>query len=94
LNSTNKSSVTDLKRFYMVISFVGRVAIVKWFEPYTTGESSPTEVSVEEVSVYDLKDHPDFRFRPGTVVFRISNFQPNQYSGGQVLDNYPDGQVH
>jgi hypothetical protein len=27
-----------------------------------------------EMSVYDLKDHPDFQYRPGTVVIRVANF--------------------
>lgn len=65
---------------------------MKWFEPYTI-QNTPTQLGIEEVSVYDLKDHPEFRFRPGTVVFRISNFHENQFSGGQVLDNYPSGQI-
>jgi len=45
------------------------------------------------MSVYDLKDHPDFRFRPGTIVIRVANLLSNQYPAGQIMDNYPSGQV-
>ncbi|CAG7714167.1 unnamed protein product [Allacma fusca] len=72
----------------------GRVALVKWFEAYSsTGEQVPKELNQEEMSVYDIKDHPDYRFRPGTIVIRVANMLPNQYAAGQILDNYPDGQV-
>jgi len=47
------------------------------------------------VSVYDLKDHPDFQYRPGTLVIRIANFEGEDTgcTAGQVLDNYPEGRV-
>ena len=49
----------------------------------------------EEVSVYDLRDHPDFRYRPGSVVIRVANFENGQTcSTGQVLDNFPSGEVN
>jgi hypothetical protein len=49
----------------------------------------------KEVSVYDLKDHPDFQYRPGTVVIRVANFEGEDANStaGQVLDNYPEGMV-
>ena len=49
-----------------------------------------------EVSVYDLKDHPDFQYRPGTVVIRVANFEGEDANctAGQVLDNYPEGMVY
>ena len=45
--------------------------------------------------VYDLKDHPDFKFRPGSTVIRVMNKAGNDcgLGGGQVLDNQP-GKVH
>lgn len=48
-----------------------------------------------EVSVYDLKDHPDFQYRPGTIVIGVSNMagETMNCSAGQVIDNYPDGNV-
>lgn len=47
------------------------------------------------MSVYDLKDHPDFQYRPGTLVIRIANFEGEDAgcTAGQVLDNYPEGRV-
>lgn len=45
--------------------------------------------------MYDLKDHPDFQYRPGTLVIRIANFEGEDAgcTAGQVLDNYPEGRV-
>ncbi|XP_076068516.1 (E3-independent) E2 ubiquitin-conjugating enzyme UBE2O isoform X2 [Oratosquilla oratoria] len=73
----------------------GRTSIVKWFQTYTAGsEPQPHFLSEQEVSVYDLRDHPDFRYRPGSVVIRVANFENGQTcSTGQVLDNYPSGEV-
>ena len=55
----------------------------------------PTLLEENEVSVYDLKDHPDFQYRPGTVVIRVANFEGEDANctAGQVLDNYPEGRV-
>ena len=37
---------------------------------------SPTDVIKEsEVSVYDIRDHPDYKFRPGHSVIRVSGFE-------------------
>ena len=44
--------------------------------------------------MYDLRDHPDFRYRPGSVVIRVANFEEKQNCfTGQVLDNFPSGEV-
>lgn len=42
-----------------------------------------------------MKDHPDFQYRPGTLVIRIANFEGEdaRCTAGQVLDNYPEGRV-
>lgn len=55
----------------------------------------PCLLQQNEVSVYDLKDHPDFQYRPGTVVIRVANFEGEDANctAGQVLDNYPEGKV-
>ncbi|XP_058127281.1 (E3-independent) E2 ubiquitin-conjugating enzyme [Anopheles ziemanni] len=86
-------------RDYGVIQNVdhhGRTARVKWFTTYTsTAQPEPTYNGESEVSVYDLKDHPDFQYRPGTIVIRVANFvgAEGNSTAGQVLDNYPNGQV-
>ena len=47
------------------------------------------------MSVYDLKDHPDFKFRPGSIVVRVADpcGSSSVGSAGQVLDNHTNGQV-
>ncbi|XP_046659894.1 (E3-independent) E2 ubiquitin-conjugating enzyme UBE2O-like isoform X2 [Homalodisca vitripennis] len=86
-------------RVYGVIQSVdhaGRTATVQWFRTYTsTDDPQPSLLQRNEVSVYDLKDHPDFQYRPGTVVIRVANFEGEDANctAGQVLDNYPEGKV-
>ncbi|XP_015108296.1 (E3-independent) E2 ubiquitin-conjugating enzyme UBE2O [Diachasma alloeum] len=86
-------------RMYGVVQSVdhqGRTAKIKWFRTYTSSQSpQPTFLQEREVSVYDLKDHPDFQYRPGTLVIRIANFEGEDAgcTAGQVLDNYPEGRV-
>lgn len=36
---------------------------------------SPLELGEQEVSVYDIKDHPDFKYRPASCVIRVANFE-------------------
>ncbi|BES98249.1 Ubiquitin-conjugating enzyme [Nesidiocoris tenuis] len=86
-------------RVYGVVQSVdhaGRTAAVKWFKTYASQDCPrPTLLMENEVSVYDLKDHPDFQYRPGIVVIRVANFQGEDEActAGQVLDNYPEGRV-
>lgn len=46
----------------------------------------PAFLSESEVSVYDLKDHPDFQYRPATIVIRVANFvgEDANCTAGQV----------
>ncbi|CAB3223889.1 unnamed protein product [Arctia plantaginis] len=74
----------------------GRTAIVHWYRTYTSAEKPvPQMLHESEVSVYDLKDHPDFQYRPGTVVIRVANFtgEDAKCTAGQVIDNFPSGRV-
>lgn len=74
----------------------GRTAIVHWYRTYTSAdEPVPQMLDESEVSVYDLKDHPDFQYRPGTVVIRVANFtgEDANCTAGQVIDNFPSGRV-
>lgn len=78
------------------VDHLGRIAKVKWFSTYTNiDEPTPIYKGESEVSVYDLKDHPDFQYRPGTIVIRVANFPSDQQcaTAGQVVDNYPEGRV-
>ncbi|XP_047529947.1 (E3-independent) E2 ubiquitin-conjugating enzyme isoform X2 [Vanessa atalanta] len=74
----------------------GRTAIVHWYRTYTCGDEPVPQILHEsEMSVYDLKDHPDFQYRPGTVVIRVANFtgEDANCTAGQVIDNFPTGRV-
>lgn len=91
---------TDISyRDYGVIQTVdheGRIAHVKWYTTYTSAdEPKPSYKGASEVSVYDLKDHPDFQYRPGTMVIRVANFvgEDANCTAGQIIDNYIDGRV-
>ncbi|XP_023173922.1 (E3-independent) E2 ubiquitin-conjugating enzyme isoform X2 [Drosophila hydei] len=73
-----------------------RIAKVKWFNIYGNMDNPvPSCKDVEELSVYDLKDHADYQYRPGTMVIRVSNFTGDDLNStaGQVIDNFPDGRV-
>ncbi|KAI8435760.1 hypothetical protein MSG28_003995 [Choristoneura fumiferana] len=81
LHTTSRANVVwQLKhREYGVVQRVdhhGRTAIVHW----------PQMLHESEMSVYDLKDHPDFQYRPGTVVIRVANFtgEDANCTAGQV----------
>ena len=55
---------------------------------------SPVVTETAEVSVYDLKDHPDFKFRPGSIVVRVADTGESSVgAAGQVLDNHQTGKV-
>lgn len=102
LAANDAANLNPSYRDYGVIQKVdhlGRIAKVKWFSTYTNiEEPTPLYKGESEVSVYDLKDHPDFQYRPGTIVIRVANF-PNENCAtagqvsGQVVDNYPEGLV-
>ena len=38
----------------------------------------PEEIEAVELSVFDIKDHPDYKFRPGHTVIRIGGFEVSQ----------------
>lgn len=78
------------------VDHLGRVAKVKWFSTYSCMEEPrPSYKGESEVSVYNLKDHPDFQYRPGTIVIRVANFvgEDKNCTAGQVIDNFCEGFV-
>ncbi|KAL8163171.1 UNVERIFIED_CONTAM: E2/E3 hybrid ubiquitin-protein ligase ube2o, partial [Gekko kuhli] len=52
---------------------VGRTCVVKWFKLKPSGDDVELVGEEEDVSVYDIADHPDFRFRTTDFVIRIGN---------------------
>lgn len=98
LAANDSANANPSYRDYGVIQKVdhlGRLATVKWFSTYSNlDEPMPMYKGESVVSVYDLKDHPDFQYRPGTIVIRVANFTGDECSSaGQVVDNYPEGKV-
>ncbi|GIY92054.1 hypothetical protein CEXT_46031 [Caerostris extrusa] len=74
----------------------GRTALVTWMKTYHAGgHPHPEVLNIEEVSVYDIKDHPDFKYRPGACVIRVVNSEDSSpgSTAGQVVDVHPSGQV-
>ena len=83
--------------YFIQVDHAGRCCRVKWFRTYTEGAApQPIYCSTTDASVYDLKDHPDFKFRPGSIVIRVMNKAGDDcgLGAGQVLDNQPSGQVN
>ncbi|XP_013412226.1 (E3-independent) E2 ubiquitin-conjugating enzyme UBE2O [Lingula anatina] len=72
-----------------------RTCIVKWMK--TGEENNPEEVGEPiEMSVYDVKDHPDFKFRLGHVVVKIGGereIEASSAATGQVCDVTPGGRI-
>ncbi|XP_038211720.1 (E3-independent) E2 ubiquitin-conjugating enzyme isoform X2 [Zerene cesonia] len=97
--AANREENNMIHREYGVVQRVdhhGRTAIVHWYRTYTSADDPvPQMLHESEMSVYDLKDHPDFQYRPGTVVIRVANFtgEDANCTAGQVIDNFPSGRV-
>nr|XP_056713779.1 (E3-independent) E2 ubiquitin-conjugating enzyme [Euleptes europaea] len=69
---------------------VGRTCMVKWFKLKPSGDDVELVGEEEDVSVYDIADHPDFRFRTTDFVIRIGNAEDS----ASVNENEPSvGQV-
>ncbi|GFY60737.1 hypothetical protein TNIN_271202 [Trichonephila inaurata madagascariensis] len=74
----------------------GRTALITWMKTYHAGGNPHPEVLTEqEVSVYDIKDHPDFKYRPGACVIRVVNSEDSNpgSTAGQVVDVHSTGHV-
>ncbi|CAN8002282.1 unnamed protein product [Ixodes hexagonus] len=74
----------------------GRTAVITLFRTYMAGaDPHPLELGEQEVSVYDIKDHPDFKYRPASCVIRVANFEDreSESTAGQVVDVHPMGKV-
>ncbi|KAF5306922.1 hypothetical protein FQA39_LY00152 [Lamprigera yunnana] len=77
---------------YGAIQFVNhleRTATVKWFK-YSKDLDKPQLITTNEMSVYDLKKHSNYAFRPGSIVKRIP---VEAEKLGTVLDSCPEGYV-
>ncbi|GAB1603350.1 (E3-independent) E2 ubiquitin-conjugating enzyme UBE2O-like [Argonauta hians] len=75
-----------------------RTCLVKWMRVYDAGKSNrPEEISDKtEVSVYDIKDHPYYKYRPGYAVIRVDGADDHgdqMEAAGQVYQLDPQGYV-
>ncbi|KAK5643443.1 hypothetical protein RI129_007288 [Pyrocoelia pectoralis] len=73
------------------VNHLEQTATVKWFT-HKKGNEKPQLVSTNEMSVYDLRKHPKYAFRPGSLVFPYPQQIPIK-KFGTVLDNCPEGYV-
>uniref|UniRef100_A0A3Q3FIM5 (E3-independent) E2 ubiquitin-conjugating enzyme n=1 Tax=Labrus bergylta TaxID=56723 RepID=A0A3Q3FIM5_9LABR len=68
----------------------GRTCVVKWIKLNSSSDDVEVIGMEEDVSVYDIADHPDFHFRTTDIVIRIWNSETgqndceNETSVGQV----------
>ncbi|XP_053200376.1 (E3-independent) E2 ubiquitin-conjugating enzyme-like [Panonychus citri] len=95
----NREAVSFL--VYGVVQKVDRAArtvLVDWYKTSTT-ETKPTFLSQENVSAYDIKDHPDHHYRAGCCVIRVDSNNHEYPPGdpftraGQVIECCTDGQL-
>uniref|UniRef100_A0A672HEF8 (E3-independent) E2 ubiquitin-conjugating enzyme n=1 Tax=Salarias fasciatus TaxID=181472 RepID=A0A672HEF8_SALFA len=69
----------------------GRTCVVKWIKLNSSSDDVEVIGVEEDVSVYDIADHPDFHFRTTDIVIRIWNSEngqndcENETSVGQVF---------
>ncbi|XP_060521601.1 (E3-independent) E2 ubiquitin-conjugating enzyme UBE2O [Cylas formicarius] len=81
----------DSSRYGVIqnVNYSERTAAVKWFT-YSEGDAKPEVAGLEEISVYDLKKHNKFIFRPGSIV----KAKPTQEGKmGKVIDSCIEGYV-
>ncbi|KAK9719645.1 RNase H-like domain found in reverse transcriptase [Popillia japonica] len=71
------------------VNYLERTAMVKWFT-YLEAEQKPQLLCSHEISVYDLKKHSKYAFRPGSIVKR-KPLEENKL--GYVIDSCPEGYV-
>ncbi|XP_060700626.1 (E3-independent) E2 ubiquitin-conjugating enzyme UBE2O [Hemiscyllium ocellatum] len=57
------------------VDHIGRTCSVKWFKPKANGTEIEMLGCEEDISVYDIADHPDFHFRITDIVIRIGNVE-------------------
>lgn len=72
------------------VNYMERTAVIKWFT-FDEKENKPTELRTEEMSVYDLKKHQKFIFRPGSIVKTIQSRTASTSCIGIVIDSWPEG---
>ncbi|XP_041431923.1 (E3-independent) E2 ubiquitin-conjugating enzyme UBE2O isoform X2 [Xenopus laevis] len=57
----------------------GRTCVVKWIKLNSEGDDTEVVGEEENVSVYDIVDHPDFQFRATDIVICIGSSDPEAF---------------
>ncbi|KAL1494346.1 hypothetical protein ABEB36_009958 [Hypothenemus hampei] len=85
------NEVTDSAQYGVVqkVDCMERTATIKWFS-HSDKEEKPEALNIEEFSVYDLKKHSKFVYRPGSIVKSKSNQEGKM---GKVVDSCIEGYV-
>ncbi|XP_071391309.1 (E3-independent) E2 ubiquitin-conjugating enzyme [Centroberyx affinis] len=71
----------------------GRTCAVKWIKLNTCSDDVEVIGEEEDVSVYDIADHPDFHFRTTDIVIRIWNSENGQSQTNDCENETSVGQV-
>ncbi|CAH1973777.1 unnamed protein product [Acanthoscelides obtectus] len=71
------------------VNYLERTACVKWFA-YEENQKKPTKSVIKEHSVYELRKHSKFVFRPGSIV-KAKPAQDEKM--GKVIDSCVEGYV-
>ncbi|CAH0564110.1 unnamed protein product [Brassicogethes aeneus] len=90
-NGKEDKEEKDSEKYGVVqrVNYLERTATIKWFT-YSEALKKPIQKSMTEMSVYDLKKHSKFVFRPGIVV----KSKPTESEKiGTVIDSCIEGHV-
>lgn len=95
---TETAGDTTLQRYGVVktVDRVAKTAVVGMFKTYMAGDDPhPEEMGTQDVSIYDIRLHPDFKFKPTTLVIRVANHEDQNPESmiGLVVDVYQSGKV-
>ncbi|CAH1115912.1 unnamed protein product [Phaedon cochleariae] len=87
--SDNAKDESDKYGVVQSVNYLERTAKIKWFT-YSETKKVPEELAINEMSVYDLKKHSKFVFRPRSIV----KSKPDQDEKlGKVIDSCIEGYV-
>ncbi|XP_074648201.1 (E3-independent) E2 ubiquitin-conjugating enzyme UBE2O-like [Tubulanus polymorphus] len=97
-NKVDEVCPTDDYGVVMKVDHEARTCLVKWCKPYQVGKANRPDESIvpEEMSFYDLKEHPDYQFSPDQVVVRVGGYEgmnSPHAAAGQIMEVIPDGTI-
>nr|CAB3267449.1 E2/E3 hybrid ubiquitin-protein ligase UBE2O-like [Phallusia mammillata] len=91
---------TDMYRYGVILKAdsSNRMANVQWFRLHPNN-NKVMALEKEEMSVYEVSDHPDFNFRISDILVRLSSPSKAEHTSGdaaigELLRVTPDGKLH